>query len=164
MSLWEDPIVHLALARSRPGSSRVIEAVVPWRVIGLHTAYALGGSEAVDVLPGGAAWHAELEALSPGEACHLGAFVGHGCHLTAHDLHFLEQQPDGGHARDEIAGDPVAVRHAMDHLAAAGYCELMYNPSGPDVPRELRAFAAAFQSRSRCTEGSPRDPETPTAG
>jgi 5,10-methylenetetrahydromethanopterin reductase len=130
-----------------PGSPRVLEAVGPWRVIAWHGAYARGGAELVDALPGGAAWRAELERLAPEDERHLLTFEGHCTHLAGRDLALLEAQDAGGPGRSEITGDPETVRRELDLLAAAGFCEVMYNPSGPDVARELRTFAAAHHSR-----------------
>jgi 5,10-methylenetetrahydromethanopterin reductase len=48
-----------------PGSDRVREAIGPWRVVDWHNAYAKGGAEEVDALPGGRAWREALEALAP---------------------------------------------------------------------------------------------------
>jgi len=130
-----------------PRSRRVLEAVGPWRVLAWHTAYARGGAVAVDALPGGSTWRAELEALAPEDERYLLTFEGHCTHLVQRDLPLLEQPDAGGPARGEIIGDPETVRRELDRLADAGFCEVMYNPSGPDVARELRAFAAAQHSR-----------------
>ena len=45
-----------------------------------------------------------------------------------------------------MVGDPARVARNLGNLASAGYQEVIYNPTGPDVPRELAAFAAAAQS------------------
>ena len=62
---------------------------------------------AVDRLPGGKDWRADLESRAPEREWHLSTFEGHATHLTERDR------------------------------------PLLYTPSGPDVARELRAFAAA---------------------
>jgi 5,10-methylenetetrahydromethanopterin reductase len=127
-------------------SRRVLEAVGPWRVVGWHGAYAQGGPAAVDVLPGGTVWRAELEALAPEKDRHLFTFEGHCTHLAPRDLPLLEQPRVAGTARGEIVGDPDTVRSELDRVASAGYREIMYTPSGPDVSRELRTFAATHHS------------------
>ncbi len=38
-------------------------------------------------------------------------------------------------------GDPTLIIERLTRLAEAGYQEVMYTPSGPDVARELTAFA-----------------------
>jgi len=130
-----------------PQSRRVLEAVGPWRVIAWHGAYARGGAEMVDALPGGPAWRAALEALAPEDQHHLLTFEGHCTHLAPRDWPLLEHPDAGGPGRSEITGDPETVRRELDRLGEAGYCEVMYQPSGPDVARELRAFVAAHQAR-----------------
>jgi 5,10-methylenetetrahydromethanopterin reductase len=44
-----------------------------------------------------------------------------------------------------LTGTAAVVRRRLDELAAdpSGVTELAYQPAGPDIPRELRAFAAA---------------------
>jgi 5,10-methylenetetrahydromethanopterin reductase len=128
-------------------SPRVLEAVGPWRAISWHGAYARGGAELVDLLPGGAAWRAELEALATEDERYLLTFEGHCTHLAPRDRLLLEHPDAGGPGRSEITGDPENVRRELVRLAEAGFCEVMYQPSGPDVARELRAFAAAHQAR-----------------
>jgi 5,10-methylenetetrahydromethanopterin reductase len=57
-----------------PRSTRVLQAVGPWRVIPWHTAYSYGGAATVDTMPGGPAWRGALEALAPEEERHLLTF------------------------------------------------------------------------------------------
>ena len=40
-------------------------------------------------------------------------------------------------------GTPDDIRARVDASAEAGVTEVMYTPAGPDVEREIRAFAAA---------------------
>jgi 5,10-methylenetetrahydromethanopterin reductase len=131
-----------------PHSSRVLRAVGPWAVVSWHTAYTHGGASAVDALPGGAAWRAALEALAPQEERHLLTYEGHVTHLSQRDLPLLEHI-DGrsGAARMIKIGDPASIRHELTQLGNAGFREVMYNPSGPDIARELRAFASAHHSQ-----------------
>ena len=126
-----------------PGSSRVLDAVGPWRAVGWHAAYAHGGAVAVDAVAGGREWRTELEALAPEGRRHLHTFDGHVTHLHPRDRHVLQAAPASGPMDNEIIGDPHHVRERLDQLAAAGFQEVMYTPSGPDVARELRAFASA---------------------
>jgi 5,10-methylenetetrahydromethanopterin reductase len=41
-----------------------------------------------------------------------------------------------------FTGEAPALRARLDQLAARGVTEVVYQPAGPDVPRELTAFAA----------------------
>lgn len=121
-----------------PNSTRVREAIGPWRVVPWHEAYANGGAAAVDALPGGQAWRAELEALAPETARHAYTFEGHVTQLTDRDRALLDHIDVR-----TMVGDASRTASRLDKLAAAGFGEIIYTPSGPDVPRELRAFAAA---------------------
>ena len=123
-----------------PGSSRVRDAVGPWRVVRWHTAYAQGGAAAVDRMPGGQTWRTELEALAPEDERHLLAFEGHVTHLAERDASLLEHIDV-----TTMIGDASSIGRKLDRLADAGFCEVMYTPTGPDVARELRAFAGAHR-------------------
>ena len=124
----------------RPGAQRRgAVGLIPW-----HIAYTLGGAEAVDALPGGAAWRKSLEALAPEEERHLLTFEGHVTHLSQRDVPLLQHLDVEGRTSDALTmsvGDPTLVIERLTRLAEAGYQEVMYTPSGPDVARELKAFA-----------------------
>jgi 5,10-methylenetetrahydromethanopterin reductase len=125
----------------QPASRRVLEAIGPWRVVRWHTAYAVGGAAAVDALPGGAEWRTALEARVPEDQRHLLTFEGHVTHLSERDVALL------AHIDVEtMVGDAASVAGRLRGLAEAGFAEALYTPSGPDVSRELRAFARAHQS------------------
>jgi 5,10-methylenetetrahydromethanopterin reductase len=121
-----------------PGSRRVREAIGPWRVVGWHTAYAVRGPAAVDARPGGVEWRTALEALAPEEERHLLTFEGHVTNLPERDLSLLDHIDV-----DTMVGDTATLQRRLGELAEAGFAEVMYTPSGPDVARELRAFAGA---------------------
>jgi 5,10-methylenetetrahydromethanopterin reductase len=122
-----------------PDCPRVREAVGPWRVVDWHNAYATGGAAAVDALPGGRAWREELEALAPEEERHLLAFEGHVTGLTSRDRHLMQHIDTR-----TMVGAPDRIARQLRRLASTGYREVIYTPTGPDVPRELRALAAAW--------------------
>lgn len=116
-------------------------AVGPWYMVTYHGIYQ-GGGEAVDGMPGGAEWRAGIEAEQPEGRRHLSVWEGHVTHLLDRD-----------HAPMAASGDAivgmswVGSADEMDARAAAaraeGVSELLYTPTGPDLERELRAFAAA---------------------
>lgn len=127
-----------------PRSDRALNAVGPWGVIPWHIAYALGGAAAVDALPGGAVWRKSVEALAPEEERHLLTFEGHVTHLSQRDVPLLQHLDVEGRTSEALTmsvGDPTLVIERLTRLAEAGYQEVMYTPSGPDVARELTAFA-----------------------
>lgn len=121
-----------------PGSDRVREAVGPWRVVDWHNAYATGGAEAVDAMPGGRSWRQALEELAPEGERHLLTFEGHVTHLPERDRGLLEHIDT-----NTMVGDAERTARRLGRIAQAGFREVIYTPTGPDVPRELRAFAAA---------------------
>ncbi|HEY5888832.1 MAG TPA: LLM class flavin-dependent oxidoreductase [Acidimicrobiales bacterium] len=121
-----------------PGSQRVREAIGPWRVVDWHSAYATGGAEAVDALPGGPAWREAVETLAPEGERHLLTFESHVTHLTHRDRPLLEHIDV-----KTMVGDPERIGRQLSRLADAGFHEIVYTPTGPDVARELQAFAAA---------------------
>jgi 5,10-methylenetetrahydromethanopterin reductase len=43
------------------------------------------------------------------------------------------------------AWTPEQLRAQLDGLEASGITEIAYQPAGPDIPRELEAFASAFR-------------------
>jgi 5,10-methylenetetrahydromethanopterin reductase len=126
------------------GSQRVREAIGPWRVIPWHEAYARGAAEAVDALPGGEAWRKTLEALEPEGQRHLLAFEGHVTELTERDRELLDHIDV-----ETLVAEAPGIGEQLARFADAGFHEIVYTPSGPDVARELRAFAAAHQAAAR---------------
>jgi 5,10-methylenetetrahydromethanopterin reductase len=120
-----------------PGSDRVRAAIGPWRVVDWHHAYATGGAGAVDAMPGGLAWREAIEALAPEGERHLLSFEGHVTHLTERDQGLLEHIDV-----KTMVGDPARIGRQLSRLADMGFDEIVYTPTGPDVARELRAFAS----------------------
>ena len=125
-----------------PGSDRVREAIGPWRVVDWHNAYATGGAQKVDAMPGGADWRKALEALAPEGERHLLTFEGHVTHLPDRDRRLLEHIDV-----KTMVGDAARIRRQLVKLAGSGFREIIYTPAGPDVARELRAFAAAHHEQ-----------------
>jgi 5,10-methylenetetrahydromethanopterin reductase len=127
-----------------PGSDRVRRAIGPWRVLDWHNAYAHGGAEAVDALPGGRRWRDTVEALEPAGSRHLRTFEGHVTHLPDRDRLLLEHID-----HTTMVGDLHSIRRSVEHLVAEGFSEVIFTPSGPDMARELTAFAAAGSASRR---------------
>jgi 5,10-methylenetetrahydromethanopterin reductase len=122
-------------------SPRVKEAIAPWRVVDWHGAYTSGGAEVVDAMPGGREWRLALEALGPEEERHTLIFEGHVTHLTERD------KPLVAHIDTKtMVAEPDSIGRKLRRLGAAGFQEIIYTPTGPDVPRELRALADAFKN------------------
>ena len=122
--------------------ARAMAAAGPAAAVGYHMLYHLGGAEAVAQLPGGDLW-AELAEEVPEARRHLAIHEGHG-----HFLNRIDQQAMPPQAVEMLTmtADAAGVRERVEAVATEGVSELVYNPIGPDLPRELREFARAAMS------------------
>jgi 5,10-methylenetetrahydromethanopterin reductase len=120
---------------------RVKEALGPWGVLAYHGIWQAAG-DAVDNLPLGAEWRAAIEAERPEGERHLAVHEGHATHVTDRDRAAVDAAGDllGGFGWVGTVDD---VRARAEAAFAAGATELLYTPAGPDVAREMRAFASA---------------------
>lgn len=118
-------------------SPRVIEAAGPGAAVVLHAGYEHALLPGLDQAPGVAEWR-EAIASAPAEERHLRTHVGHLTLLNDTDRKVM----DGTLIRQlTFTGPEDELRQRLDGLAQAGVTEVVYQPSGPDVERELRAFA-----------------------
>jgi 5,10-methylenetetrahydromethanopterin reductase len=117
-------------------SPRVIEAGGPGAAILLHAGYA-GTVAGVENLPGAAEWRTEIEKV-PAEERHLRTHVGHLTYLNDTDRKVMT-----GALIQAVtfSGSTTELRARFDGLARAGVTELVYQPAGPDIERELVSFA-----------------------
>jgi 5,10-methylenetetrahydromethanopterin reductase len=120
-------------------SSRAVAAAGPALAVVFHAVYERGGADAVDAFPGGRQWRESIETEPPATR-----------HLAIHEGHLV-----GANARDQLAlgeaaplltaltmtGTADDLRGRLGSLAEAGVTEIAYQPAGPDIPRELAAFA-----------------------
>lgn len=125
-----------------PGTERVREAVGPWYALVSYHGPWEDDPAAVDDLPGGRAWRERIEAERPPGRRHLAVHEGHATHVTDRDRPLVDA------AGDDLGGlawidPPGAMRERLAAARAGGATEVMYTPAGPDLPRELTAFAAA---------------------
>jgi 5,10-methylenetetrahydromethanopterin reductase len=120
-----------------PTSTRALEAAGPALTVVYHGMYEASPA-AVDSLPGGSEWRATVERVPP-NVRHLTVHEDHLVRVTERDAPLLD-----GHtlAAFTWTGSPRQLRGRLDELEAAGATEILYAPMGPDVPRELQAFAA----------------------
>ena len=120
-----------------PTSARALEAAGPALTVVYHGMYEANPA-AVDALPGGPEWRAALETLPEGVR-HLTVHEDHLVGVTERDAPLLD-----GHTLASFTwtGSSRQLRGRLEELEAAGATEILYAPMGPDVPRELRAFAA----------------------
>jgi 5,10-methylenetetrahydromethanopterin reductase len=132
----------------RPGEDhttpRVIDAVGPgWASI-VHATWERSPI-AVDDLPGGKRWRADIEAARLPIERHLDVHQGHLTTLTTRDRD-LAIAAGPALLTPGWTGTPAQLRDKAAHAAAAGVTEIIYAPSWPDVTAELTAYAEALSS------------------
>jgi 5,10-methylenetetrahydromethanopterin reductase len=123
-------------------SERAKAAAGPGWALAYHATYELYGREAVLEIPGGGDWLARVEERPEGEH-HLNVHVQHCVGLNDADLAAWDA---GGAALVEqvtVTGTAAEVRRRCQELGDAGVTELVYQPAGPDIRRELERFLAA---------------------
>jgi 5,10-methylenetetrahydromethanopterin reductase len=126
-----------------PASERVRAAAGHAVAVVYHAMYERGGT-AVDAFPGGQAWREATEAV-PADRRHLAVHEGHLVAPNERDVLALDAAPELA-ASLTMTGNATDVRQRVEGLAAAGVTEIAYQPAGPDITRELEAFAAAVSS------------------
>lgn len=100
-----------------------------------HLTYEMGAD--MSDLPNADAWRASIEALPEAER-HLVLHSGHVTSVSDHDTAFV---PRAAIAPLTFSGTVDVLGERARRMAARGVTELIYQPAGPDVPRELEAFA-----------------------
>jgi len=120
-------------------SQRVLDAAGHGLAIAYHAMYEWGDPSAVDGLPGGQEWRAAVEAV-PAPVRHLSVHEGHLVHLNALDRPAVASAPDMVGAFT-LTGTADDLRERLKSLEATGVTEIAYQPAGPDILRELTAFA-----------------------
>src|SRR5262245_29770981 len=119
---------------------RVLAAAGAGAAVALHRAWEFRNAPGLDLeaLPGGGAWRAAIEGI-PERERHLRTHEGH---LTF--LNDLDRPVVTGETVKALTftGEAAALRARLDDFGARGVTEVAYQPKGPDIARELRAFAA----------------------
>ncbi|TCP41628.1 5,10-methylenetetrahydromethanopterin reductase [Tamaricihabitans halophyticus] len=120
-------------------------AAGPGWALSLHGAYEFGGAEAVRALPGGAEWLASVETTPPAQR-----------HLAVHSGHCVELNPADRAAWDAggsstlrdvtLTGTREQIRDRLDNYRSLGVTEVVFQPCGPDIQRELERFLEASSS------------------
>lgn len=118
---------------------RVIAAAGAGAAVVFHRAHDLPGSPGPGLaeLPGGAAWRASIEAV-PARERHLHTHLGHLTYVNPIDRPVITGDVVRAYT---FTGETPALRRRIDELAARGVTEIAFQPAGPDIPRELTAFA-----------------------
>jgi 5,10-methylenetetrahydromethanopterin reductase len=117
-----------------PDSPRVMAAAGHAGALAYHGAYERGG---VANLPRGAEYAAVIDAIEPSRR-HLAIHEGHLVAMNETDKRFVTGD---FLARAGLAAGAEAWRGRLAAMEARGVTEVTYQPAGPDIPRELRAFA-----------------------
>jgi 5,10-methylenetetrahydromethanopterin reductase len=119
---------------------RVVAAMGHAVAVAYHATYERQGPQAMDALPGGPQWRDAIEAV-PERERHLAVHEGHLVSVTERDRPAVEAGAALAGAFT-LTGTPDQLRERLAGFEAAGVTELAYQPAGPDIPRELSAFAA----------------------
>lgn len=127
-------------------SPRAIDAAGPGAVVMYHAMYERGGATAVDALPGGQGWREAIEAY-PADERHLAIHAGHLVQANPSDEpHVAGLVPMASSMA--LTGPAEEIAGKIAGLAALGVTEIVYQPAGSDIERELNAFASAAGLRS----------------
>ncbi len=126
---------------------RVERAAGPAWAVAYHFSNALGGADAVKGYPGGPEWLKVIEAVDVRER-HLAVHDGHLARMNLADEAAWQA---GGHQILEqvtISGTPDKVREHVGQFAAAGVTEIVYQPIGPDIEREMLILKTVLDNAS----------------
>lgn len=120
-------------------SERVRSAAGPGTLVAYHNAYEYA---IIDRLPGGEEWLAVVNRLARQDR-----------HLAVHQLHLLGLNAAdraaweaGAHTMIDslsMTGTATRIRERIAALVERGVTELVYQPAGPNIPRELEQFMTA---------------------
>jgi 5,10-methylenetetrahydromethanopterin reductase len=142
---WEDIALLAHGTVLEPGEDhetpRVVDATGPWYTTGAHGLYEWG-RDALRHVPGGLDWVDRVETERSPEERHLAVHKGHLVEVTGRDRALVLAAGErilGG----PLTGTPIEVAARLRDMAGAGVTEVAYNPTGPDIDRELETFAAA---------------------
>jgi 5,10-methylenetetrahydromethanopterin reductase len=120
---------------------RAVAAAGPALAAAYHAIYESKGAGRVDKLPGGREWREAVEAAEASRR-HLAVHQGHLVALGKHDEALLARAAPLL-ASWTMTGTRADIGARLRALASAGVTEIAYQPMGPDIPRELAAFAQA---------------------
>jgi 5,10-methylenetetrahydromethanopterin reductase len=122
-----------------PESDRAWAAAGAGVAIVYHAIYESQGAGGLDKLPGGAEFRERIEAVPSERRRHL-LHRGHGHAPNQIDSECIPRSMLSSMA---IVGTPDEVRQTVTDYAGFGITEVLFNPSGPAIARELERFAQA---------------------
>jgi 5,10-methylenetetrahydromethanopterin reductase len=126
-------------------SWRAVLAHAPLTLTALHNRYE-DDPATLDAIPGGVAWRDRVDRLGPPEEAHLRVHQGHCVEPPPQDLDVLTPEFLEWSRPWTMTGTRAEVKAGAESLAASGATEILYLPAGPDIDRELEAFADAVRS------------------
>jgi 5,10-methylenetetrahydromethanopterin reductase len=129
-------------------SPRVRMAAGPGNALAYHAAYEFGGD--VTTLPAGDVWLDSIN-QTPAQDRH---FAVHDQHLIALNRADTASWAAGSWQaipQTTLTGTAHDIGRSVRDIAAQGITEIIYQPTGPDIPAELEAFHTAARSATSAT-------------
>jgi 5,10-methylenetetrahydromethanopterin reductase len=126
-------------------SKRAQLAHAPMVLTGVHNMYEDAPAQ-LDHVPGGTRWRDRMDRMGARTDPHLIVHRGHCAQVEEQDLDLLTPEFFEWSTSFTITGTAEEVGASVTRFADAGATEVLYLPAGPDVPRELEAFAQAVRA------------------
>ena len=123
-------------------SPRVRAAAGPGNALAYHAAYEFGGD--VTSLPAGDVWLDTINE-SPSQDRHLAVHDQHLVALNRADTAAWAAGSWNAIGQTTLTGTADEIGRRVGELAAEGITEIIYQPTGPDIPGELEAFHTAVR-------------------
>jgi 5,10-methylenetetrahydromethanopterin reductase len=120
-----------------PTSERVRATAGPGTLVTYHSGYESGAD--LGGLPGGPEW-LSVVASTPVRDRHLAVHDQHLVGLNAADRAAWDAGAQTMVGRRSFTGTAAQLRARLDALAERGVTEIVYQPAGPDIRRELERF------------------------
>jgi 5,10-methylenetetrahydromethanopterin reductase len=108
-----------------------------------HAAYEFGGD--VTTLPAGDVWLDTIN-QTPAEERHLAVHDQHLIGLNGADTAAWAAGSWQAIPQTTLTGTAHDIARRIGDIAAEGITEIIYQPTGPDIPAELEAFHTAARS------------------
>ena len=125
-------------------SERVLAAAGPGGALAYHATYELSGRDAVPDLPGGAEWLAVVDERPPRNA--TSTCTSATASTSTRPTRRRGRRRAGALLpQTTVTGTADEVRRRIDQLGEQGVTEVVFQPCGPDVRRELEAMIAALR-------------------
>ncbi|MEE6167584.1 MULTISPECIES: LLM class flavin-dependent oxidoreductase [unclassified Mycolicibacterium] len=151
---WSTLGIHgtVVTAGEASDSPRVRAAAGPGNALAYHAAYEFGGD--VTALPGGQAWLDHIEAV-PHERRHLAVHDQHLTGLNAADQAAWAAGAWQAIPATTVTGSAADITERLSDYAAQGISEIIYQPTGPDIPGELETFVTAARPVLSAAQAEP---------